>query len=176
MKEVCLKFPVLDTHSKATNHLHVYCHLAASSCCFLFLLRKNSFESFFFKSPRYDSICWTMKIYKSQGKQSRRSKDIRDQDSAALPISRIYYEMGLEAISAKLIYIWFCYSFACQFLSAKKKSNNKFFQTVLWSTISEDGKTCKLYFLKTWIFEDHWTIYRSFENRNYIIILLLMTD
>ena len=83
MKEVCLKFPVLDTHSKATNHLHVYCHLAASSCCFLFLLRKNSFESFFFKSPRYDSICWTMKIYKSQGKQSRRSKDIRDQDSAA---------------------------------------------------------------------------------------------
>ena len=46
-----------------------------------------------------------MKIYKSQGKQSRRSKDIRDQDSAALPISRIYYEMGFEAISAKLIYI-----------------------------------------------------------------------
>lgn len=47
MKEVCLKFPVLDTHCKATNHLHVYCHLAASSCFFSPRSEKEQFRKFF---------------------------------------------------------------------------------------------------------------------------------
>lgn len=74
MKEVCLKFPVLDTHSKATNHLHVYCHLAASSCCFLFLLRKNSFESFFLNLQGMIAYVGLWRYIKAKGNNPEEAK------------------------------------------------------------------------------------------------------
>lgn len=116
----------------------------------------------------------TMEIYKSQGKQSRRSKDIRDQDSATPPISRIYYEMGIEAISAKLIYKWFCYSFAYQFLSAKKSTTINFFKLFFDQLLVKMEKHANYIFWK----HEYLKIIGQFTEvlKTGIIILLLMTD
>ena len=74
MKEVCLKFPVLDTHCKATNHLHVYCHLAASSCFFSPRSEKEQFRKFFLNLQDMIEYVGLWRYRKAKGNNSEEAK------------------------------------------------------------------------------------------------------
>lgn len=144
IKEVCVKFPVLGTHSKAANHLH-YCHLATSSCCFFFPPQKEQFQIFFFNLQdmiEYVGLWWYIK-----GKGNNPEEAKTSETKTVLHYQFLEFTMKWEFkqfLPSSFIYDFAIHLHISFFLL--KKSKNKFFQTVLCSTISEDGKNTNYIF------------------------------